>query len=354
MPTRKEPARPVRPTIGSWLGATVLATLVAPTALANKISCELYRDSAGVTAWLHPKSFTDRAICPGKPECPGQLRTIRGLHNHPSNAIGPPSYRRGPRKRNPKRRIYSLGCRRSASWEFVDNVIVDVPGPDIFVFEVGPKKEPTSIDISVSGEAGSWINVGIVAGSKGSVDISNHVKPDQTFRFVRLTDMGSSCRGKYAGADIDAIAAAAYSWQRTIDASVSFPVAEWVLRDDAKKRLDRFFSAFPDLSNHRLRVTGHTDSDGTPEANLSLSINRAQAVKQYIVIKNYMRNDQIEAIGKGETQPIASNQTPAGRALNRRVELLFIPLSACPQNRQSGPRKSPDSPHQNTRTQRRR
>lgn len=330
--------------------AVLLSLAFAAQARADKIACELYRDSAGTTAWLHPKSFVDRAVCPGNPGCPSEVRRIRGLHNHPANAIGPPSYRRGPRKRNPKRRIYSLGCRRSASWEFVDNLIVDVPGPDIFVFEVGPKPEPTSIEISVNGEPESWVSVGITAGSKGSVDIANHVKPEQAFRFVRLTDLGSSCRGRTAGADIDAVAAAAYSWQRTIDASVSFAIGEWILGDDAKKRLNRFFGAFADLSNHRLRITGHTDSDGTSEANLGLSINRAGAVKQFIVETGRMAPVQIEANGKGETEPIAPNATPQGRAQNRRVELLFIPLSACPEAFRPASRRSRSSPHRNTRT----
>lgn len=335
--------------LSGWLAIELISLGTSVQTQADEISCELFRDSAGTTAWLHPKSFVDRAVCPGNPGCPGKVRRIRGLSNHPSNAIGPPSYRRGPRNSNPERRIYSLGCRRSAVWEFVDNLIVDVPGPDIFVFEVGRAREPTHVDVSIDGSAGNWVSVGTVVGAKGSVDIENYVEPGQAFHFVRLTDRGSSCGNPTAGADIDAIAAAAYSWQRTIDASVTFPIGEWILRDDALQRLDRFFSDFPDLSNHRLRITGHTDSDGTSNANLKLSINRAGAVKQFIVERRYMTLNQIEANGKGEGEPIAPNATPQGRARNRRVELLFIPLAACPQALRPASRRSHGSRHRSTR-----
>jgi OOP family OmpA-OmpF porin len=68
-------------------------------------------------------------------------------------------------------------------------------------------------------------------------------------------------------------------------------------------------------------VIGHTDSDGTEEYNQSLSVRRAQSVKDYLVIEG-VDASIIDVSGEGELNPIASNATREGRAENRRVDIL--------------------------------
>lgn len=68
-----------------------------------------------------------------------------------------------------------------------------------------------------------------------------------------------------------------------------------------------------------LTVAGHTDNAGSDAVNLKLSQSRAQSVKNYLVSKG-LDKDKIIAVGFGESKPIASNATPAGRQKNRRVE----------------------------------
>ena len=72
----------------------------------------------------------------------------------------------------------------------------------------------------------------------------------------------------------------------------------------------------------RLRVDGHTDDVGSPEANLKLSRQRAQAVVDAVVERLGGGADRLTAAGYGESQPIESNETLEGRARNRRVELI--------------------------------
>jgi len=81
---------------------------------------------------------------------------------------------------------------------------------------------------------------------------------------------------------------------------------------------------FPDYAIH---VQGYTDSYGGDDANLALSQNRADAVRDYL-LANMMRvnTGDIDAVGYGETQPIANNETPEGRAKNRRVDLVITPV----------------------------
>jgi len=70
----------------------------------------------------------------------------------------------------------------------------------------------------------------------------------------------------------------------------------------------------------RIRVVGHTDSQGTEQYNQALSERRANAVKDYLVSKGIPASE-IETQGMGESQPVADNSTKAGRAKNRRVEI---------------------------------
>lgn len=73
----------------------------------------------------------------------------------------------------------------------------------------------------------------------------------------------------------------------------------------------------------KIEVIGHTDSDGDDTANLALSQQRAEAVKNHLVSKGIAPN-RIKATGKGETQPIADNGTTKGKAMNRRTEVNIL------------------------------
>lgn len=84
--------------------------------------------------------------------------------------------------------------------------------------------------------------------------------------------------------------------------------------------LAEFMKANP---NVRVRVEGHTDNQGNPDGNLDLSKRRAAAVKVFLVEEG-VKPSQLESEGYGETRPIESNETPAGRSKNRRVEFHIV------------------------------
>lgn len=77
---------------------------------------------------------------------------------------------------------------------------------------------------------------------------------------------------------------------------------------------------YPDL---RLRIEGHTDNVGDTSSNQGLSQNRAEAVRDYLVGQG-IDASRLEAVGMGEEHPVADNYTEAGRAQNRRVELVRL------------------------------
>ena len=75
-----------------------------------------------------------------------------------------------------------------------------------------------------------------------------------------------------------------------------------------------------------IEVAGHTDSTGSTEYNQQLSERRANAVASYLKTRGILA-DRIITVGEGELRPIATNDTPEGRQLNRRVELTLVPLT---------------------------
>lgn len=75
-----------------------------------------------------------------------------------------------------------------------------------------------------------------------------------------------------------------------------------------------------------IEIAGHTDSQGSDSYNQQLSQRRAASVASYLATRGVLRDRMIE-IGMGESRPIASNDTDAGRQANRRVELTLVPLT---------------------------
>ncbi len=97
-----------------------------------------------------------------------------------------------------------------------------------------------------------------------------------------------------------------------------FETASFAIKPESLPELDRL-ADFIKKENLRIQIMGHTDNVGADEANLLLSENRALAVREYLIQKG-CNSDAINAQGFGESQPRSSNETPEGRADNRRVE----------------------------------
>lgn len=109
----------------------------------------------------------------------------------------------------------------------------------------------------------------------------------------------------------------------TLDGSVLFVSGKSELLPIAQKKLDDVAKALNDVDeSQKVVIEGHTDSNGDDAFNLTLSQQRADSVRTYLVSRG-VKADRITASGKGETQPLATNATPEGRANNRRVEIII-------------------------------
>ncbi len=100
---------------------------------------------------------------------------------------------------------------------------------------------------------------------------------------------------------------------------VQFATGSAALTKTAKAELDKAAKIMSEHPDIKVSVEGHTDNTGNSAANQSLSERRAAAVKAYIVGKG-ISADRLTSKGFGQTKPVATNNTAAGRALNRRVE----------------------------------
>lgn len=94
------------------------------------------------------------------------------------------------------------------------------------------------------------------------------------------------------------------------------------LTSAAMANLDKLAEVLKNNPDTNINIYGHTDSKGSDEYNLSLSDRRAAAVKSYLASKG-IASSRMLTMGVGEKEPIASNDTDAGRAQNRRVEFAI-------------------------------
>ncbi|WP_353570336.1 OmpA family protein [Candidatus Albibeggiatoa sp. nov. BB20] len=97
------------------------------------------------------------------------------------------------------------------------------------------------------------------------------------------------------------------------------------IKTESYSLLSKFAKALKTgLKQAKFEIIGHTDSVGNEPYNLGLSIQRAQAVKAFLVSGLDIEADKLEITGYGETKPIDSNTTETGRAQNRRVEFMRL------------------------------
>lgn len=108
---------------------------------------------------------------------------------------------------------------------------------------------------------------------------------------------------------------------------VLFEVDRSDLSGEAVGTIDKLAAVLTSVAIDGAGVEGHTDSTGSPDYNQQLSERRAAAVKAQFVIVG-MPAANVRAVGRGETQPIGSNDTPDGRTQNRRVVIIVTPDDA--------------------------
>jgi len=107
--------------------------------------------------------------------------------------------------------------------------------------------------------------------------------------------------------------------QRFVLKGIHFDTGKAIIRDESFARLDSVVEYMAHKKSARIEISGHTDNVGNPKSNKVLSERRAQACRDYLISKG-VDGSRVEAVGYGDEQPIAPNNTEEGRQKNRRIE----------------------------------
>ena len=109
-----------------------------------------------------------------------------------------------------------------------------------------------------------------------------------------------------------------------VNLKIEFDVNSYTIRRGSYKILNELGKALcdPRLRERIITINGHTDSDGKEKYNIRLSLNRAGAVKQYLMDHYDILPDRLAVVGYGESMPLKPNTSKENKQLNRRVEIV--------------------------------
>ena len=136
-----------------------------------------------------------------------------------------------------------------------------------------------------------------------------------------VADYQDGCPRTPAGTRVDARGCPLAGERIAIVTNINFDFDHTDVRGDVRKRLSRVIQLLKEMPQMDVQIVGYTDDIGSAQHNLSLSLRRAESVRDYIVTRgiDHMR---LSVAGRGKTEPLVSNSTPEGRAVNRRVEFV--------------------------------
>ena len=107
-----------------------------------------------------------------------------------------------------------------------------------------------------------------------------------------------------------------------IPSDISFDTGRAAIKSNLRPVLDQFAQGLSGQPNTEVRIVGHTDSTGSDAINNPLSINRAASARDYLIPRG-VDSHRIQIDGRGSHEPIADNNSDAGRAKNRRIEMFL-------------------------------
>ena len=121
----------------------------------------------------------------------------------------------------------------------------------------------------------------------------------------------------------------------TFESGILFATNSSTLNAPSRTSLDKFATSLQNNPDTEVRIYGHTDSSGSDAINNPLSQRRAESVYNYLLSKG-VSGSRIESQGFGSSQPVADNNTAAGKSQNRRVEVFILPNAKMIQDAKEG------------------
>ena len=170
---------------------------------------------------------------------------------------------------------------------------------------------------AVEGDAGGAA-VGAVVGAAAGGGIGYYMDNQQK-------EMEAALAEEQARHDIEVKRLQDETLKIDISSEISFDFGKADLKPAFMPTLEKVSEILVRYPRTVIHVVGHTDSVGSESYNMDLSRHRAQSVINYFVLQDISQS-RLVTVGRGETEPRASNDTEAGRQLNRRVEIYVKPV----------------------------
>jgi outer membrane protein OmpA-like peptidoglycan-associated protein len=189
---------------------------------------------------------------------------------------------------------------------------------------LGPRERGTAEGAGIGAVAGAAIGaltggnnvgksavIGAAVGAIGGNLWSKHME-DQRRAMEKAT----------AGTGVDVVRTPDNQLKLNIPSDISFATGSAALKPELRDVLQQFSQGLKDNPASMVRVVGHTDNVGSDTVNNKLSVERATTVRNFLEDRG-VSGSRIDVAGRGEREPIASNDTAEGRAKNRRVEIFL-------------------------------
>ncbi len=136
-----------------------------------------------------------------------------------------------------------------------------------------------------------------------------------------IGDRPDACPNTPVGSRVDARGCPLAGERIAIVTNINFDFNGAEVREGVTKRLSRIIRLLSEMPEIDVQIVGYTDDVGSAQYNLALSLRRAEAVRDFVISRG-IDAARLSVAGRGETQPLVSNATPEGRAVNRRVEFV--------------------------------
>ena len=138
----------------------------------------------------------------------------------------------------------------------------------------------------------------------------------------RMEDQQKQIQQQTQGTGVEVTRTADNRLQINIPGDIAFDSGQAAIRPNFRSALDNFAQSLQQNPSTTVTIVGHTDSTGSPAVNEPLSLQRADATRDYLVTRGVAAN-RFQVDGRGAREPVANNDTEAGRARNRRVEIIL-------------------------------
>lgn len=183
------------------------------------------------------------------------------------------------------------------------------------------KKWQTGAVVGAGGGAVAGAAVGQVAGSTTKGAIIGAVVGGVAGGLIgnEMDKRAAELRQNIRGAKVERVGEGI---QVTFDSGLMFDVDSDALRTEARTNLGELAKSFDKYEDSDIMIVGHTDNTGTEAHNQKLSEDRANAAAGFLV-NNGVKGKRIRTLGLGEMEPVATNETNAGRQENRRIEVAI-------------------------------